>query len=133
MAIKHDPKLARAYQSAAWMLATCPDEKIRNPKTALEAARRAMEFDPGGDPRYLDTLAAAQASAGQYDAAQKTIRRALEAAPAEAAALYRGRLELYAAGHALRTKPRELRALAGAASRSEAQPSSYEAPLPDKK
>jgi tetratricopeptide (TPR) repeat protein len=132
MAIKHDPKLARAYQSAAWMLATCPDEKIRNPKTALEAARRAMELDPGGDPRYLDTLAAAQASAGQYDAAQKTIRRALAAAPAETAALYRGRLALYAGKHALRAKPREAQALAGFPKQGEVQPSSYEAPLPEK-
>jgi tetratricopeptide (TPR) repeat protein len=113
------------------MLATCPDKKIRNSKAALEAARRAMELDPSGDHRYLDTLAAAQASAGQYDEAQKTIRRALKAAPAEAAALYRGRLALYAGGQSLRTKPRELKALAGAAQQGEAQPSSYEAPLPD--
>lgn len=128
-AIERDPKLARAYQSAAWLLATCPDEKIRNPKTALAAARRAMELDPSGDHRYLDTLAAAQASAGHYDEAQKTIRRALEAAPVESAALYRGRLELYARGQSLRTKPRELKALADAPSQGEVQPSGYEAPL----
>lgn len=82
LAIEANRKLGRAYQNAAWLMATCPDSKIRNPKNALEAARRAIELDGDGDPRYLDTLAAAQAANGRFSDAVETIKDAMKKAEA---------------------------------------------------
>jgi hypothetical protein len=59
-------------------MATCSDTKVRNPKNALEAARRAIELDGDGDPRYLDTLAAAQAANGQFSDAVETVKDAMK-------------------------------------------------------
>jgi tetratricopeptide (TPR) repeat protein len=78
LAIEADRELGRAYQNAAWLMATCPDTKVRNPKNALEAARRAIELDGDGDPRYLDTLAAAQAANGQFSDAVETVKDAMK-------------------------------------------------------
>jgi len=134
LAIQHDPQLARAYQSAAWLLATCPDEKFRSPKTAIESAQRAIQLDGTGDHRFLDTLAAAQANAGQFDEARKTINRAMQTAPPEVASLYKTRVDLYARNQPLRAKARELPAVAdkGQKPQPEAQPSSFEQPVENK-
>lgn len=78
LAIEADRELGRAYQNAAWLMATCPDPKVRNPKNALEAARRAIDLDGAGDPRYLDTLAAAQAANGQFSDAVETVKDAMK-------------------------------------------------------
>ena len=78
LAIEADRELGRAYQNAAWLMATCSDTKVRNPKNALEAARRAIELDGDGDPRYLDTLAAAQAANGQFSDAVETVKDAMK-------------------------------------------------------
>lgn len=82
LAIEANRELGRAYQNAAWLMATCSDSKIRNPKNALEAARRAIELDGDGDPRYLDTLAAAQAANGRFSDAVETIKDAMKKAEA---------------------------------------------------
>ncbi|MGE0760282.1 MAG: tetratricopeptide repeat protein, partial [Pirellulaceae bacterium] len=57
---------ARVLQSAAWLMATCPDERLRNPQIAIQAAERAVSLLGQPDARYLDTLAAAYANAGQF-------------------------------------------------------------------
>ena len=93
-AIRVDPKLGRAYQSAAWLMATCPDERYRETEKAVNAARRAVELD-GEDYRYLDTLAAAYANAGDFEKAREIETRAVEAAPEELATRYKTRLRLY--------------------------------------
>ncbi len=102
-AIRIDPELGRAYQSAAWLMATCPDENYRNPQLALQAARKAIEIDGReGNFRYLDTLAAALAAAGQYADAVATLEEALSAAPQDLQDAYRERLALYEAGEPYR-------------------------------
>ncbi len=80
-AIRIAPDYGRGYQSAAWLLSTCPDELFRDPKLAIQTAQRAIELDGEGDYRYLDTLAAAQATDGQFDAAVATMDKALKALP----------------------------------------------------
>ncbi len=80
-AIRVRPQMGRAYQSAAWLMATCPQEQFRDPQQAIEAARRAIELDGPNDHRYLATLAAALASAGQFEEAEATQRQATLMAP----------------------------------------------------
>lgn len=97
MAIKLDKMLGRAYQSAAWLMATCPEDRFRDPALALKAAQRALELDGQGDYRYLDTLAAAQANAQQYDQALQTMQQALKVAPADVQPELQGRVAQYQA------------------------------------
>jgi tetratricopeptide (TPR) repeat protein len=94
-AIRIDPKLGRAYQSAAWLMATCPDERYRDPRLALEAAHKAVELDGEDDFRYLDTLAAAYANAGDFAEATEVQTKVVALAPADQAELYERRLALY--------------------------------------
>jgi tetratricopeptide (TPR) repeat protein len=95
-----DPRLGRAYQSAAWLLATCPLDRYRNAKLAVQAAEKALELDGGEDLRYLDTAAAAYANDGQFEKACETLIQAIgmvqaaKTAPAQAEMLRR-RLGLY--------------------------------------
>jgi len=94
-AIELDGQFGRAFQSAAWLMATCPAEGFRNPKLAVRAAQKAIELDGDEDYIYLDTLAAAWATAGQFDKAQEAMRRAIVLAPAENRAPLEKRQALY--------------------------------------
>ncbi len=97
-AIRLDRAFGRAFQSAAWLMATCPDAEFRNPELAVRAAQKAIELDGQRDYIYLDTLAAAWASSNQFDKAQDVVRRAIQLAPAENSAPLKHRLELYRNG-----------------------------------
>jgi tetratricopeptide (TPR) repeat protein len=98
LAIEQNENLGRAYRGAAWLMATCPEEKYRNAELALESAKRAIQLDGDGDWLYLDTLAAAQANAGDYDDARRTLEKAIQIAADEIAESLRPRLQLYVAG-----------------------------------
>ncbi len=97
-AIRLNREFGRAFQSAAWLMATCPDAQFRNPELAVRAAQKAIELDGQRDYIYLDTLAAAWASSHQFDKAQEVVRRAIQLAPAENSAPLKHRLELYRNG-----------------------------------
>jgi tetratricopeptide (TPR) repeat protein len=105
MAVRLDNSLGRAYQSAAWLMATCPDERFRDTQLALKAARRAIELDGTGDYRYLDTLAAAQANASQFGDAAQSAQQALQSAPQDVRAELQQRLALYQAQRPFRDAP----------------------------
>ncbi len=93
-AIELDPQMSRAYQSAAWLMATCPDERYRNPKLAVQAAEKAVTIQ-GDDYIYLDTLAAAYASDGQFGRAESTVRQAIALTPPDYAGRLKMRLDMY--------------------------------------
>lgn len=95
-AIRFNPRLGRAYRGAAWLLATCPDERYRRADLAVQTAEKAIELGGDSDWTYLDTLAAAQASAGQYDEAAQTIAKAIQIAPENLIETLKSRLDLYA-------------------------------------
>ena len=77
-AIKINPNEAVVHNDLAWLLATCPDDEIRTPAEAVRHAERAVELSNRKDGRYLDTLAAAYAAAGDFGKATET---GLEAIP----------------------------------------------------
>lgn len=66
----------RTRQRLAWLLATCPDEEIRDPAEALESARQAIALD-GESAEYLNTLAAAFAAGQDFDRARDVQTRAI--------------------------------------------------------
>ena len=101
-AIRVNPKFGRAYLMTAWLMATCPDQRYRDTEKAITAAQHAIELDGDKDCRYLDTLAAALASAGKFDDAKTTLNKALPGAPIKEVSHMRQRLELYESGRAYR-------------------------------
>jgi tetratricopeptide (TPR) repeat protein len=93
-AIEADPQMGRAYQAAAWLMATCPDRNYRNEQLAIEAAQKAVALD-GPDSRNLETLAAAQASAALFDQAKETQEKAIALVPRDELVAAEKRMALY--------------------------------------
>lgn len=105
MAIELQPSFAHAYRNGAWLLATCPDEQYRDPDNAILGAKQALEFEYGDRHVALDTLAAALASAGQFDKAIETLEEAIEIAPDPLRPDYVARVKLYESRQPFRTSP----------------------------
>lgn len=83
-------------QELAWLLATSPDDELRDGPEAVRWAELARDVALPDDQAASDTLAAALAAAGRFDEAVDVCRQALEmpGVPESAAAIQR-RLALY--------------------------------------
>ena len=104
-ALSINPNFADAYRGSAWLLATCPDGTVRNPGVALERAQKAVELERKADATTFDTLAAAQASIGDFQSASETIRHAIEIAPPSERSVYQDRMQLYRKSRPYRIEP----------------------------
>lgn len=113
-ALESNEESATANRSTAWLLATCPDERFRDPELALEAARRAKQFGQEGDALAEEVLAAAYASAGHFEVAVRLQQRALGLAPDQLKAEMNQRLELYRQSRAYLQSPARVAAAASA-------------------
>jgi serine/threonine-protein kinase len=96
-AIQAQPTVFSSYHFLAWLLATCPNDNVRDGKRAVEYATSACERSNWKDPLCLDVLAAAYAEAGQFEKAVRYQTRVVDdaALKGDLRTAARQRLELY--------------------------------------
>jgi tetratricopeptide (TPR) repeat protein len=82
-AIDGDPQFVFALNNLAWLLATDPDDQIRDGRRAVELAQRACEVSKWKHAFLIGTLAAAYAEAGRFPDAVTTAERARDTARAD--------------------------------------------------
>jgi cytochrome c-type biogenesis protein CcmH/NrfG len=105
-AIRLAPDDEEAYNSLAWLLATCTEERVRDGKQAVELATKACELTKWEDADTLSTLAAAEAECGHFAEAVKWQKKALKLGfeKTEDTKAARDQLRLYEAGKPYREK-----------------------------
>jgi tetratricopeptide (TPR) repeat protein len=77
LALKVTPDKPFLLNRLAWLLATSPEDSIRNGPRAIELAERAVSIAGRQDIMSLETLSAAYAEVGRFEDALKTGREAL--------------------------------------------------------
>jgi protein O-mannosyl-transferase len=75
-----EPENGDAMANIAWVLATSPQESLRNGARAVELAEQALRLSGGKNPLIFRTLAAAYAESGRFPEAIENAKRALELA-----------------------------------------------------
>lgn len=73
-----DPNDSGALNNYSWLLATAPDDTVRNGEKALELAKAAAEKTNYKEAHILSTLGAAYAELGNFDEALKWSNQAVE-------------------------------------------------------
>jgi tetratricopeptide (TPR) repeat protein len=101
--VRLDPGWAPGLSELAWLLATAPEDALRDGGQAVRLAERAADITGKRDAKVLDVLAAAYADAGSFERALAAAGAALELMPADPpAADIRHRQALYQAHQAYR-------------------------------
>lgn len=105
-ALAIEPDNGNAASNLAWVLATCPENSIRDGARAVELAEKAMRLSGSKIPMVFRVLAAAYAENGRYSDAIDTAQRGADLAnrmdnPALASEL-ESNIALYQAGKPLR-------------------------------
>ena len=77
-ALELQPDDAGVLNNLAWLLATSPDDAIRDGKRAIELARKACEETQWKQPHIISTLAAGYAETGDFAEARKFSKQAVE-------------------------------------------------------
>jgi tetratricopeptide (TPR) repeat protein len=80
VATRRDSRWVEKLTAKAWQLATSPDAKQRDPRSAFELASQAAQANDNPPSATLDVLAAAHAALGQFPEAIQTAKRALQKA-----------------------------------------------------
>ena len=109
--IELEPNSAGPYNEIAWIYATCPKDELRSGAKAVELAKKACDLSGWDDSGIVDTLAAAEAEAGQVAEAVKRERQAIEKAKETNASIdikgMEDRLALYQQGKPYRQEQRK--------------------------
>ena len=74
----HHLSVATGLNNLAWVLATSPDDPVRNAKRSLECGLKASELTKYEKPHILSTLAAGYAESGDWETAIKWSSKAVE-------------------------------------------------------
>ncbi|HEY5314599.1 MAG TPA: tetratricopeptide repeat protein [Pirellulales bacterium] len=79
-AYKQRPEDSGLLNNYAWLLATTPDEKLRDGKRAIELATQACKLTDYKASHILSTLAAGYAETGDFETARKWSKKSMEVA-----------------------------------------------------
>ncbi|MCE5268206.1 MAG: tetratricopeptide repeat protein [Planctomycetaceae bacterium] len=101
-ALKIDPRSIAAENNLAWLLATCPADRVRSGKRAIEHATRACELTHWKHPSPIDTLSVALAEDRQFDKAIALLVKLRAEAPAFDIERLDARIALFRAGKTYR-------------------------------
>jgi tetratricopeptide (TPR) repeat protein len=77
-ALKIDPEDTHVLNNYAWVLATSPEDEVRNAERSIELGLKACELTKYEKPHILSTLAAGYAEKGDYAMAKKWSGKAVE-------------------------------------------------------
>ena len=77
LAVEASPNNSFLLSRLGWLLATSPEDSVRDGRKAVEVSERAVRLTSGQHPMSLETLAAAYAEVGRLDDAVGAARRAL--------------------------------------------------------
>ncbi len=92
-ALRTTPDSTEARDNLAWLLATLPPSQGGDPARAIQLARQSCQLTGYRDPARLNTLAVADAAAGQFADAIQTAQRALDLAHAAGQSALAGEIE----------------------------------------
>jgi tetratricopeptide (TPR) repeat protein len=104
-AVACDPKGSYVCNELARFYATCPDEKFRDGRKAVEYAQCACEQSRWRWASALSVLAAAHAETGDFAKAVEFQEKATAMVPVKRRPDYQSRLELYRAGMPYHEEP----------------------------
>jgi len=104
-AVSLKPDQSSYRNQLAWLLATCPQDNIRDGAKAVEHATRACELTDWKDGNLLDTLAAALAEAGRFAEAVEYARKSEPLVTPDLRGDVRDHIELFQRGKPFRAKP----------------------------
>jgi serine/threonine protein kinase len=106
-AVSIDPYCAPAYNALGWLFATCPYPEFRDGAKAIKAATKACELTNWKNHKYISTLAAAYSEGGDFTAAIKWQKEAIDLLPQDKRATWKRNydvpLKLYQSGKAYHT------------------------------
>jgi len=94
LAVKLQPNNGGAHYGVAWILATAPEDELRDGQRAIKHARRAVELIQG-NPFMFDALAAAHAEVEEFAKALKWQEQAIKVAAGKNDSAFIKRLERY--------------------------------------
>ena len=83
-ALTIDPRHTGVLNNLAWVLATSPEDNLRNPKRSIELATKACELTEYKQAHILSTLASGYAESGDWETAIKWSTKAVEVGAEEA-------------------------------------------------
>jgi hypothetical protein len=95
--LRLDPKHISTLNSLAWVLATCPDSKVRDGKRAVALGKQLNDLMKWKVASGLDTLAAGHAEMSDFAEAVRIQKMALDdnKLTPQARTEYQARLKLY--------------------------------------
>lgn len=106
--LRRQPQQAEMANNLAWLLATCPQDDLRQGTEAVALAEAICRRADATPPSFLDSLAAAYAETGRFDLAVTTAEKALailrQGGQTDQAQRLASRLELYRTGKPYREK-----------------------------
>ena len=94
-ALKIEPENDGILNNLAWLLATSPDDDVRNGERAIELAKKACELTEYKAAHILSTLASGYAEEGDWENAVKWSEKAVELGEGEVKEQLEGELKSY--------------------------------------